>query len=47
MIQDTRLQHLIHRSIPKLFRQRVYQLILGDPDGNDMERLRWDALLKL
>ncbi|MCY4297881.1 MAG: transposase [Flavobacteriaceae bacterium] len=47
MIQETRLRHWIHHSIPKLFRQRVDQLILGDPGGNDVERLRWDALLKL
>ncbi|MCY4299247.1 MAG: transposase [Flavobacteriaceae bacterium] len=47
VIQDTPLNHLIHHSIPKLFRQRVYQLILGYPDGHDVERLRWDAVFKL
>ncbi len=47
VIQDTRLGHWIHHSIPKLFGQRVDPLMLGYLDGHDVERLRWDAIFKL
>ncbi len=47
VIQDTRSGYWIHHSIPKLFGQRVYPLMLGYPDGHNVERLRRDAIFKL